>query len=148
MLKIRLSRVGRKNRPLFRLVVAPKSAPAKSGYLKSLGTWDPVKKNLNIDQKELKKWLLKGAKTSNTVHNILVKEKIIKAKKIKISREKPKNKKKEEEGESKDEKERKDIQPEAGKKEKNQTVNKKIDSAKDKSKQDNQAKDKDKKEQK
>lgn len=89
MLKIRLSRVGRKNRPLFRVVVSEKSKPVKSGYITSLGTWDPVKKKLEIDQKETTKWLEKGAKPSDTVNNLFVKNKIIKGKIVKTSKEKP-----------------------------------------------------------
>jgi small subunit ribosomal protein S16 len=88
MLKLRLARVGRKNRPLFRIVITEKSAAPKSGYISSLGIWDPVNKKLDIDKNQVKDWLNKGAQPSDTVHNILVKEKIIKGEKIRTTTEK------------------------------------------------------------
>lgn len=97
MLKIRLSRVGRKNRPLFRVVVTQKNRPVKSGYLKSLGTWDPVNKKLDINQDEVKKWLKQGAKLSDTVNNILIKNKIVEGEIRKTSKDKPVSNKKTEE---------------------------------------------------
>jgi len=88
MLKIRLARVGRKNKPHFRVVVTKHTAPAKSGYLKVIGRYDPLKKELDIDKKAIKEWQKKGARLSTTVNNLLVKEKIIKGHKVKISRDK------------------------------------------------------------
>jgi small subunit ribosomal protein S16 len=137
MLKIRLARVGRRNRPHFRVVLTPKSKPPKSGYIAVLGNYDPIKKNLEINKKELKEWLEKGAQPSDTVHNILVKNKIITGKKIKTSKDKlkqaSKTEKKEEKTDrkeksadkddqdsTKEDKKRKDSpkKPEAGKEEK------------------------------
>ena len=93
MLKIRLARVGRRNRPYFRVVVTEHTAPTKSGYLKVIGHYDPLKKKLEVDKEAIKEWQKKGAQLSTTVNNLLVKEKIIKGPKIKVSREKKKKEK-------------------------------------------------------
>jgi len=44
MLKIRLTRRGKKNRPFFRIVVAEKSAPIKGRFIEILGFLDPITK--------------------------------------------------------------------------------------------------------
>jgi len=97
MLKIRLLRVGRKHDPSFRLVaVDSRRAPQSGGYLENLGFYDAcdkTKKNLQINEERIKYWLSKGAQTSDTVHNILISEGVIKGKKIDVS---AKSKKKEE----------------------------------------------------
>lgn len=94
MLKIRLSRVGRRNRPYFRVVVTEHTAPAKSGYLEVIGHYDPLKKKLVVDKEAIKEWQKRGAQLSTTVNNLLVKEKIIRGKRIRVSRKKKKEEKK------------------------------------------------------
>jgi len=82
MLMIRLQRVGRKNDPAFRLVVTEHTNSTKSGrYLEVLGSYDARKTTEHFDADKIKHWMSKGAKTSDTVHNILVSHKIIEGKK-------------------------------------------------------------------
>ena len=94
MLIIRLVRTGKKNAPSFRLVLVKKTAPPKSGrFLEILGSYNPrrlVKKGAAPGQKEvnlrterIKHWLAQGVQTSETVHNLLVSQGIIKGPKIK-----------------------------------------------------------------
>ena len=104
MLIIRLQRIGRKNQPLFRIVLTEKTAPIKGRYIESLGFFNPLKKEHNLKSPRIKYWLSKGAKPSNTVYNLLVKGKILQGPKRKIKiRKKKKEKRIEERPEKKPE---------------------------------------------
>ncbi|PJA33116.1 MAG: 30S ribosomal protein S16, partial [Candidatus Zambryskibacteria bacterium CG_4_9_14_3_um_filter_42_15] len=86
MLKLRLQRVGRVNEPSFRLVLTESKNSTKSGRFKEiLGSYDPRKSVDSIDAGRVKYWLSQGVGTTDTVHNLLVKHKIINAKKIDVS---------------------------------------------------------------
>ena len=84
MLKIRLQRVGKKHEPVFRIVVGNSQNGPKSGkFIEVLGSYDPRSKNKNTLNKErVQTWISKGAQVSDTVHNLLVSEKVIDKKKI------------------------------------------------------------------
>jgi small subunit ribosomal protein S16 len=71
MLRIRLRRAGRKNRPTYRIVVAEHSAPLSGKFVAMLGHFDPRTKAVGIETDELMKWLGVGAKPSNRVAKIL-----------------------------------------------------------------------------
>src|SRR3989338_2755693 len=93
MLRIRLQRVGRKHEPSFRLVFTDSKNSTKSGRFKEiLGSYDPRKSSdllagkagsLNIER--IKYWLSQGANPTDTIHNLLVKHRVINAKKINVS---------------------------------------------------------------
>ena len=101
MLKIRLQRVGRKNDASFRVVVIESQRGPKAGdALEVLGFYDPKKNITEIKGDRVTHWISVGAQASNTVHNILVKEKIVKGEKINVLPKKSPIKK---EGESKEE---------------------------------------------
>jgi small subunit ribosomal protein S16 len=97
MLKIRLQRIGRKNDPAFRVVLTDSKNATKSGkFLEVLGTYHPKLKNLNLEAEAIKKWIANGAQVSDTMHNFLVREKIIEAKKRNVlSKKSPTKKRKE-----------------------------------------------------
>ena len=99
MLKIRLQRVGRKHDPVFRIVLTDSRNGPKSGkFLEVLGSYDPRRENDQINEVSIKKWLSHGAQPSESVHNLLVKHKIIEGKKINVLPKKsPIRKEKEEE---------------------------------------------------
>ena len=73
MLKIRLSRTGRKNYPSYRIVVAEHSAPIKGKFLEILGHYIPNRdpKVLEYDEKKIREWISKGAKPTDTVASLL-----------------------------------------------------------------------------
>ena len=86
MLKIRLQRVGRRHEPNFRLVLTDSKNSTKSGRFKeNLGSYDPRKSNDSLNAERIKYWLSQGALPTDTVHNLLVKHKVINAKKINVS---------------------------------------------------------------
>lgn len=101
MLKIRLQRIGRKNDPAFRVVLTDSKNSAKSGrFLELLGTYNPKvldkKQRTNFINDRIKYWLSKGAKLSDTMHNFLVRDKVIEGKKVNVlPKKKPTIKRKE-----------------------------------------------------
>lgn len=85
MLSIRLQRVGRKNDPSFRVIVADSKLKPKTGnFLEILGMYDARKGKPVINIERAKHWLSKGAIASGTVHNILVDLKAVAGKKINV----------------------------------------------------------------
>ena len=80
---MRLQRVGRKNDPSFRIVVVDKrTGPKSNKNIDILGSYNPKMNHVQIDADKAKDWLSKGVQPSDTVHNILVKQKVIDAKTI------------------------------------------------------------------
>ena len=70
MVKIRLSRFGRKNAPYYRIAVVDSRKKATGGVIEYIGTWNPIKKVMDIDKKKLTEWIKKGAQVSDTVKNL------------------------------------------------------------------------------
>ncbi len=85
MLSIRLSRVGKKKMPSYRLIVTEKTRDPWGKVLEQLGTYDPLSKPRKIDFNldRIKYWMSKGAQPSTTVHNMLIDLKAIEAEKVK-----------------------------------------------------------------
>jgi small subunit ribosomal protein S16 len=83
MLVIRLQRVGKKNQPSYRLVLAEKTAPVKGKFQEILGNYNPRLKTKSFEKERILYWLSKGAQASATIHNLLVSEKIIDKPKVK-----------------------------------------------------------------
>jgi len=85
MLKIRLQRVGRKHDPSFRVVLTDSKNGPKSGkFLEVLGNYDPEKDVRKVNGERVKELMSQGAQISDTLHNILVSEKVIIGKKINV----------------------------------------------------------------
>lgn len=85
MITIRLTRVGKKNDPSFRvIVVESKRKPQPGNYLEMVGSYDPRTDRIELKADRIKHWIEMGAQTSDTVHNLLVSQKIIDAKKINV----------------------------------------------------------------
>lgn len=87
MLVIRLTRKGKKNQPFFRVVVTDKRNSSKGGrFVEDLGFVDPLTKKKNLKKERVLHWISKGAKPSDSMHNLLVSEKIIDGKKMHVSK--------------------------------------------------------------
>lgn len=84
MLRIRFSRVGKRNAPSFRLVLTPKESPPKGKFLEILGFYNPRTKERGLKKERILHWISKGAAPSDTAHNFLVKEGVIEGKKIAV----------------------------------------------------------------
>ena len=82
MLKIRFQRIGRRNNPAFRIIVANSTIGPKSGkFLEKLGFYNPIEKTKDIKKDRVVYWIKHGALVSDTVHNLLVSEGVIEGKK-------------------------------------------------------------------
>lgn len=83
MTTIRLSRVGTKRAPVYRVVVMPKHNDPWAKSTEILGHYNPRKtpRELVLNAERVKYWLDKGAEPSDTVWNLLVDEKIVEGKK-------------------------------------------------------------------
>ena len=77
--KIRLRRVGAKNAPFYRVVVADSRFPRNGRFIEEIGTYDPTKKptHFQVDAEKAKKWISNGAQPTDTVKRLLKKQDII-----------------------------------------------------------------------
>jgi small subunit ribosomal protein S16 len=73
--RIRMKRVGAKNAPVFRIVVADGRSPRDGKFIEQIGTYQPRKKsdNVKIDLDRAKYWISKGAQPSDTVASFIKK---------------------------------------------------------------------------
>lgn len=75
MLKIRLSRVGRKHVAKYRVVLTDHKQAVKHGFIKVLGSYDPHTKQLDMDFALADQYLKNGAQYSETLAKIVAKNK-------------------------------------------------------------------------
>lgn len=86
MLAIKLSKVGKTNNKLFRLVISEKSRDPFGRVLENLGSYNPHTKSLEAKADRIKYWLSQGAQMTATVNNLLVGKAIIEGKKVVASK--------------------------------------------------------------
>ena len=74
--KIRLTRLGAKKKPYYRLVAADSEAPRDGKFLDVLGSYDPMKDPaaVTVHKEKVQHWLGKGAMVSESARAILKKE--------------------------------------------------------------------------
>lgn len=77
--KIRLTRMGDKKSPFYRVVVADSKSPRDGKYIDLLGTYNPLTNpaEIKIDSVKAKTWLKNGATPTETAKSILVKSGVI-----------------------------------------------------------------------
>ena len=75
MLSIRMTRMGSKKKPYFRLVVTEGRSALQSSFVENLGTYNPRMKpaKVEINRERVQYWLKKGAKPSDSVRTLLAK---------------------------------------------------------------------------
>ena len=71
MVTIRLARFGRKKGPFYRIVAVDHTKKLTGANLAVVGTWNPREKKVEIDKKEIAKWVAKGAKISAAVAKLM-----------------------------------------------------------------------------
>lgn len=78
MLTIRLSRIGKKKKPFYRVVVIERTRPRDGRIVDAVGTYDPLKKpaEIKLDSERVKHWLGRGAQPSDTVRSFIRRQKI------------------------------------------------------------------------
>ncbi len=104
MLIIRLTRIGKKNQPKYRLVLTEHTYPIKGKFIEILGHYDPSNDEFEIKKDRVEHWLKNGSKVSQTAASLLKKKGIKNQLDISNKKGGPKPKKKDDEksGDSKD----------------------------------------------
>ncbi|MHC1578424.1 MAG: 30S ribosomal protein S16 [Dehalococcoidia bacterium] len=75
MVKIRLRRMGRRNRPSYRVVVADSRSPRDGRFIEIIGHYNPLTDpaTISVDESRALKWLRHGAQPTDTVRSLLSK---------------------------------------------------------------------------
>jgi small subunit ribosomal protein S16 len=78
LLTIRLSRIGKKKKPFYRVVVTDKRRPRDGRFVEVVGTYDPLKKpaEIKLDAERIRYWLGCGAQPSDTVRSFIKNQEI------------------------------------------------------------------------
>ena len=68
-----MKRIGAKNNPVFRIVVADGRSPRDGKFIEQIGTYQPLRKgdNFALDYERAKYWIGKGAQPSDTVASFI-----------------------------------------------------------------------------
>jgi len=109
MIIIRLKPGGKKHQRRFRIVLTEKRRKLTGKIIKVLGWYDPQRKEYSLEKEEIKKYLVKkyldkGAQISDTVYNLLVKERILPGPKRRVHKTKKKESSKKGEEQAEEEK--------------------------------------------
>ena len=77
--KIRLTRMGDKKAPFYRVIVADSRSPRDGKFIDIIGTYNPLTNpaEYKIDAEKAKEWLSKGAQPTDTVKYIFVSQGIL-----------------------------------------------------------------------
>ena len=73
MIKIRLKRTGRKNKPFYRIVLMENLSKRDGKSIAELGYYDPLQKRVSFNKLELYKYLNNGAYPTATVRHLIYK---------------------------------------------------------------------------
>lgn len=76
--KLRLTRMGAKKRPSYRIVASDSRTKRDGEYLELVGTYNPIADETKINEEIALKWLRTGAQPSDTVRNLFSKAGIMK----------------------------------------------------------------------
>ena len=77
--KMRLTRIGKKKTPFYRVVIADARAPRDGRFVEEIGYYNPLTEpaEINIDAEKAKKWIANGAQPTDTVKARLKKSGIV-----------------------------------------------------------------------
>ena len=84
MLTIRFNRVGKKNKPQFRIVLQEHTVAPGGRHVEVLGSHDPHQKKTVLKDERIKYWLSQGVQLSDTVYNLLVSKGLLEGEKRKV----------------------------------------------------------------
>ena len=73
--KLRLKRMGAKQKPFYRIVAADSRSPRDGRFIETVGTYNPILKenNVTVDEEKIAKWINNGAQPTDTVKSLLSK---------------------------------------------------------------------------
>jgi small subunit ribosomal protein S16 len=74
--------MGTKNKPVYRVVVADSRSPRDGKFIEMIGNYYPLREenSFHVDEERVKWWMERGAKPTETVKQLLIKNGIIKRK--------------------------------------------------------------------
>lgn len=104
MLMIKLSKIGKTNKKVFRLIISEKGRDPYGRALEILGAYNPYTKELTVKGDRIKYWISKGAGMTASVNNLLVGQSIVEGKKVVASKKGKINEKKLAQSKAKDDK--------------------------------------------
>ncbi len=80
--KMRLTRMGDKKNPMYRVIVADSRAPRDGKFVDIVGTYHPQahENEVKLDVEKAKAWIANGAQPTDTVRGLLVKAGVLEAK--------------------------------------------------------------------
>lgn len=80
-LRIRLTRLGAKKSPFYRVIVTERSAPRDGKFVEVVGTYNPLTNppEVKLEAERVKYWLGVGAVPSETVESLLRKQNLLEA---------------------------------------------------------------------
>lgn len=80
--KMRLTRMGDKKSPFYRVIVADSRAPRDGKFIDILGTYNPLTNpaEVKLDSEKVQTWLKNGAQPTDTVRGLLVQNGLLEAK--------------------------------------------------------------------
>lgn len=81
--KMRLTRMGDKKSPFYRVVVIDSHKARDGQYVDLVGTYNPLNEELNLDVEKAKKWIDNGVQPTETVRTLLVRKNVLEPKKSK-----------------------------------------------------------------
>ena len=78
--KLRLKRMGSKQKPFYRIVAADARSPIDGRFIETVGTYNPLKNptEIKVDEEKALTWLNNGAQPTDTVRSILTESGIMK----------------------------------------------------------------------
>jgi small subunit ribosomal protein S16 len=91
MVKLRLTRVGARGKPAYRIIAADSRAPRDGAFIEIVGHYNPLTnpETFDVNKERIEKYLSAGAKPTETVERLLAKAGIIE-RKVKVYKPKPK----------------------------------------------------------
>ncbi len=80
--KMRLTRLGDKKSPFYRIVVIDSHKARDGQYVDLVGTYNPINEELNLDTDKAKKWIDCGVQPTETVRTLLVRKNVLEPRKV------------------------------------------------------------------
>ncbi len=79
--KMRLTRMGDKKSPFYRVVVIDSHKARDGQYVELIGTYNPLTEEVKLDVEKAKKWIECGVQPTETVRTLLVRENVLEPRK-------------------------------------------------------------------
>jgi small subunit ribosomal protein S16 len=78
MLKFKLMRFGKKRQPTYRIVVSEARSKRDGEYIDQVGLYNPITKELRVEELKVKEWITKGVQPTDTVNDLFAQKKLTK----------------------------------------------------------------------